>query len=339
MKLFFYAFFIIASSSGIYTYAPVTRQAISSLDSSRTYAYQVHIKSLFFGLDTLNPGRIEVPFRLSGGLILIDGQINKENGRFIFDSGASNLIINAKYLQSKKQAARAGKGITGQVRDVQVSMVEQVRWNEFKLEQVKLEAFDMSHIEQLRQEKILGLLGFHLFKDYEVVLDYKSSKLIMYQLNRWGQRVYRDSLYQPPKYIIPFSMQGHVPIIKAQIGKFALLFGLDTGAETSILDSRVNAKVLAHFKIQKRGILRGAGQDRLEILHGKLLDLKIKDLAFPPLPMILGSMKSLNKAYDSHLDGVLGFHFLMYKKTAINFIKQEVYMWEDEKPQSAYTKN
>ncbi|MEO1654393.1 MAG: retropepsin-like aspartic protease, partial [Bacteroidota bacterium] len=186
---------------------------------------------------------------------------------------------------------------------------------------------DLSHLEKVREEKILGLIGFQLFKNYEVFLDYFSSRLILYKLNKLGLRLATQMGTNQVLARFPLKMQGHLATVEARIANHKLRFGIDTGAETNILDIASRGKVLQHFQILKRAVLQGTDGRRVEVLKGKVNHFRIADVAYPRLEAILTTMKGLNRGYGTDLDGVLGFHFLSRYPSSINFIKKEMIIW------------
>lgn len=270
---------------------------------------------------------VEIPFRLSGNLILVDAEINGVQGRFILDSGAPDLLLNSSYLRSSKIRGKlSAQGVTGSVEKVSVEFVKHFKWHQHELKNVKVEAFDMGHIEQVRNEKILGLIGFKFFEAYEILLDYQHSRVILYKLNRSGEPIVSREL--APDHTIPFRMKGHIAVVKAKVAGQALDFGIDTGAEMNVLDIRSKDKVLKHFQILSRGILNGNGNQKMEILTGKIKNLEINGIPYPKIRAVLTSMEGLNRAYDAQLDGIFGFYFLIRRKTAINYQQRKMYLWE-----------
>ncbi|MDX2302542.1 MAG: hypothetical protein NW226_07055 [Microscillaceae bacterium] len=289
----------------------------------------ITFKVSLYSYQGLDPNILEVPFRLSGNLMLVEAELNDKKGFFIFDSGAPELIVNAKYLPNHRfNEEREATGVTGDIAQVRLQTIEQFKWQEYSLQKTRIKAIDMSHIERVRNEEILGLIGFELFKDFEVLLDFKISKIFLYKLDRSGEKLSLREDDKTPDHQASFTLADHVPILRLTLGENTLDFGLDTGAEMNILDIRSKSKVLSYFTIKKRGLLYGNGQDQIEILMGEISGLELEKVKFPNLKAMLADLRHLNKAYGVKLDGVLGYHFLIQFKLALNFVKKEIYLWK-----------
>jgi len=279
-----------------------------------------------------DPNILEVPFRLSGNLILVEAEVNDKKGFFIFDSGAPDLIINSRYLpkppRSSLRSTRTAAGVTGKIAEVRLQRIEKFTWQEYELHKTTVKSIDLSHIEQVRNEEILGLIGFELFKAFEIQFDLRNSRLLLFKLNRSGETLAQLPTNRKPDHQVSFMMGGHVPILKLEFGSHKLDFGLDTGAEMNILDIRAKRKVLQYFRIKKRGKLHGNGKGQLEVLMGEMTGMKLNGVQFPDTRAILADLSHMNKAYNLNLEGVLGYHFLIHYKTSINFVKRKIYLWQ-----------
>lgn len=286
--------------------------------------FQIELTALF----SEDADFLEIPIRLSGNLILLEARVNGKKGQFIFDSGAPDLIINDKYFQDSRiiQQSKA-QGVGGRIAEVNFRAINHFAWKGSESKKFSVQCIDLSHLEKVRREKIMGLIGFQLFKKYEILLDYFSSRLILYKLNKFGQRLYQKTSSEQVLASYPLKMIGHLATLEARIAQHKLRFGIDTGAETNILDIGSRPRVLQHFRILKRAVLQGNDQRKVEVLKGKIQNFKIGQTAYPQLDGILTSMKNLNRGYGTDLDGVLGFHFLSRYPSSINFIKKEFTIW------------
>ncbi|MCU0447874.1 MAG: retroviral-like aspartic protease family protein [Microscillaceae bacterium] len=308
-----------------------TQIAYLPTDTLQKYADQSRFKVVFSNLIDTDSEVTTIPFRLSGNLILVEAELNQQNGWFIFDSGAPDLKLNSFYLQNNYTTdSRAAGGITGNVTNISLQTIAKFKWHQLERKNVAIESFDLHHIESIKQEKILGLIGYALFKDFEVLFDYKKSELVLYKLDAEGNRLTQLASEAEPQHQITFEMRRHVPIIKGKIGKQLYTFALDTGAELNVFDMRWANRVNAYFQITRRMVLRGNGQAEVEAFSGKLSEMQVGYLRFNQMRTVLTNLSEMNKAYNTDVDGILGFEFLSRRKTAINFIKQVLYMWENE---------
>jgi hypothetical protein len=290
-----------------------------------------HIEIKILSSKNQTPHIAEIPFTMSGNLVLVEAEVNGQKGFFILDSGAPGLKINTvhcKPINANSLSENENAGITGEVGQVFLQTIRKFAWNHILIKNVQVESFDLSHVESAKQHKILGLIGYEIFKDYEMLLDYKAFQIVLYELNQNGDRLASRSIDTPPTDTTSFKLVGHIPVLKVKIDAFQLRFGLDTGAELNVLSVGINSKVLQHFKITKRFFLNGNGKEKLEVLGGKIPLVSVGKVNYTNMRAILTDMSKMNKAYGLTLDGILGYEFLYRNQTSINFRKQILYIWQ-----------
>lgn len=312
-------------------FIPTAKRSLSVLTDSLKNGRVIYRIQISSGYDA-DSSVFEIPFLLVGNLIAIEAELNEKKGLFILDSGAPDLKINAVHFpNSGLEKQSLAKGITGEVASVSMFTVDKFIWSEILLEDVAVDAFDLSHIEKVKNFQVLGLIGYKVFKDYQMMINYKNSKLVFYKLDDKGEVLRWRYFDTQPDASIPFTLVGHLPILKIQIDKYQLRFGLDTGAETNVIDIRNSPKMIKQLQILKRSVLHGNGGRQIEVLQGKIPLLKVENMEYHGMRMVLTNLENMNKAFHTELDGILGFDFLNYRKTAINYKKKELYLWENKK--------
>ncbi|MEL7123088.1 MAG: hypothetical protein AAFO07_26800, partial [Bacteroidota bacterium] len=191
---------------------------------------------------------------------------------------------------------------------------------------------NLSHLESKRNTRVVGILGYDVFKDYEIFLDYPFRQLVLSKLDRKGERLDADAYGEIPIDSIDFKMARHGILIEAQVQGIPMRFNLDSGAELNLLDRKVNRKVLDNFKILKRVVLMGAGNREIETLAGILSGVKCGKQPAGSMRTLLASMDDLNRTFGTRLDGVMGFEFLRPRRTLINYKKKKLYFFDMVKP-------
>lgn len=282
-------------------------------------------KILFVG-EAQTPNIIRIPFSLSGSLVIVMAVIEKDTGQYIFDSGATRLILNSKYYKptSESYSAKATAGVTGGVGSVGNLKVGRFQLDNLIGENINAETIDLGHIESRKKFRLAGLIGYAVFADFEVILDYQVGQILLVRTDKDGARLepLQDEEYQEARSY-PILLSEHIAKVELTFGNKKQLFGLDTGAEQNLLDHFTNAKFLKeNFKILRRVKLKGTGPGTVEVLSGLLMNASMGEDSYEPMLTLLTDMTSINTAYNTQLDGVLGYEFLKQKATSVNYKKR-----------------
>lgn len=183
---------------------------------------------------------------------------------------------------------------------------------------------NLGHIENRRAVKILGLFGFALLKNFEIIIDVQNSQLQIYKTDATGNRIGRKNSTFTADYIQKFELQNNILMLKGSIGGKRLKFCLDSGAETNVIDNNSPKDVLKTITITKRTQVRGTGSTVNEVLYGKMSDFKLDQIQLDNMETIIVNLGDMSEAYNTHIDGMLGYNFLSQGLFCINFTKKEL---------------
>jgi hypothetical protein len=162
---------------------------------------------------------ITIPFKSASNLIIIPVTINDSDTlNFILDTGVKHPIItelpfvnklNLNYMMPVPiQGLGDGYELTAyRSSGNNLKMAGMTAWNQ-EVQMIIDENFQISHMLGL---PVHGLIGFNLFKDYIVKIDYPNEKLILYRPEHYK---YRD---RNKDIILPLHMEGHKPFVRTTI--------------------------------------------------------------------------------------------------------------------------
>lgn len=269
-----------------------------------------------------------IPLKRAGNLILIDAVVDSLEGNLIFDSGSSQLLLNAVYFRNRKNAGmqRSG-GITGKLGPVGKAVVNNMWMADLQYSSLPADVADLGHIEQLRNARILGLFGFNLFDGYEVVLDLENSLLELYALDMNGSRT-GNSAAGSYGVELPLKRHAGVLFIEARMAGRRGLYCIDTGAETNVLSNELPSKMLSSLTVLRRIRLRGTGTQGAEALLCVMNDFSMSKHDLSGMQTLITNLRHMKNAYGIEFDGMLGcdflekgvFHFnLASNKLGVNF--------------------
>lgn len=269
-----------------------------------------------------NPNKtyVSAPFELIGGMIYIKGEMNGEQGDFIFDTGAPFMIIN-KVLESENTVKATGISSDFTAQNVKI---EAFHWANIKHQAVEAVAIDMSHFEAASQRNVLGLIGYEVIKDYEVFINYNTQTIQLFPSH--GNELHRNF---EPVSTLRFNIQNHIPVVTAKIGNQKLRFGLDTGAEVNLLNAALKAEI---DPLQINGLKTEEIQGVDKVVHPVLATLITNTVVgehdFEHMKYLFTDMSHLQSEDGFAIDGLLGFPFFSKYKMSINYRKGKIYFWE-----------
>jgi len=274
-----------------------------------------------------------IPFSRAGNLIIIRAKVDTMEGNFIFDTGAPTLVLNTTYFRD--YPATGGDtdeqgGITGAVASGGHTTVSSLTFGAVKYRGVEADRISLGHLESSKGIKILGMLGMQLFKQFELIIAYEKSIIYIYLISRKDPADYKsDLLKDESKYITSsVDLVENKLITSAFMSGKKLSFIIDTGAESNVIDSRLPNKVFENIIINRRVMLTGTGNKKIEALSGNVNKMTIGNQDINNLPVIVTNLKKLCISYARCLDGMLGFDFLSQQKIGFNFVKRKMYIWK-----------
>lgn len=284
----------------------------------------------------LTPNIIRIPFTLTGTLITVRARLDSLEGNFFFDTGASGLLLNYRYCTKKKGlSTEMGGGVTGKVKVLGAAKVDTFQLDNLRLTEVQGSWIDMAHIELSKKTALIGIIGFQVFKGFEVLFDYEASRLVLIRTDAKGNLL--EALpnweYQPLGNF-PVVIAGHVAIIRLQFeGKKGLSFALDSGAEQNLLSVYSGKRFLkSHFEIRKRVKLNGTGKESIEVMSGVLQHASLDTFPIRAMNTLLINMSEMNATYQTNVDGILGYEFLSQRPVSINYIKKRLSIYAKSRP-------
>jgi hypothetical protein len=274
------------------------------------------------------PSLMELPFVLKNRLIFVNAEANGQKGLFVVDSGAPRLVLNQVYFKPDEKVNTVSnvQGVGGTIGNINVEKVTKFKWNEFEMADFEAISMNLAHLEKSTEAKILGLIGFEQLSRFEAIFDYKAKKLILINTDSDGNKM-AEAKMSAPKVQIPFELLGHIPVLAGKIGDQTLRLGLDTGANTNLLDSALFEPLKTHFRLKKSEILRGADSNSKSAQKGEVDDILIGNRSYKKMNTVFSDISHLNKPAQPSLSGLLGYEFLSRQVTGINFKKKKLYIW------------
>lgn len=265
-----------------------------------------------------------IPLKRAGLLFLIEATVDGEHGNLVFDTGANGLVLNSTYFRNYVKTHRAASaGITGAVGSSEQISVGKIEFADLSYKNLRADLANLGHIENRRGVKILGLVGFGMMRNLEIIIDPVNSELKLFRIDKTGKRFGGKTSGFKPDYSQKIESNSNILFLKAMIGGKLLNFCFDTGAETNALGSDSNKKIMSTVTITRRTTLKGAGAAGTEVFFGRMNDFTMGDRKLASMETIITNLDHLDEAYGTQIDGMLGYSFIKQGIICVNFVSKQ----------------
>jgi len=274
-----------------------------------------------------NLNTIYIPFTLVGHLMIVEAQADGRKGNFIVDTGSERLLLNKEYLPEllpgKPITAIGNTGILSGTEE----HVDSLYLDQLYITDLIAHVVDLNHIEIKKNTKVLGILGYNVFRQFELFIDSPNARIVLSRVDKNGKRLDPALPWEIPYDSMSFVLKKHLIVLNTMVNGVRLEMILDSGAELNLIDHKVNRKVLDHFTVIKRVNLIGAGKKQVEVLAGVLNEVKCGNQSTKRMNTLLTSLLEINTSFGINVQGVLGYEFLSKRRTLINYQKQKIYFY------------
>jgi hypothetical protein len=261
---------------------------------------------------------IAIDFKKASNLIIIPVTINESDTlNFILDTGVRFPIItelpfvnklNLNYLMPVQiQGLGEGHDLTAyRSNNNTIKMGGLTAWNQ-EVQMIIDENFQISHMLGI---PVHGLIGFNLFRDYIVKIDYSSDKLILY---RPEHHKYRD---RKKDIILPLHFDGNKPFVRTSIvtedlQEVPVKLLVDTGASDALwLSEKSDERIEVPDNHIETFLGRGLNGD-LYGIKGRLDGLWVGPLVLPKPIVAFPNSELIDQLISSNdRNGTLGAEIL-----------------------------
>lgn len=272
----------------------------------------------------LKADSVTIPLKRAGRLFLIEAKVDNQVGNLVFDTGASGLVINSTYFRDHvKWGGVASHGVTGAVGTVDQITIGKIEFADLRYKNLRADVANLGHIENRRGVKILGLIGFGMMRNLEIVIDPINSTLKLFRIDKAGNRLNSKLPGFKADYSQKIDGNSNILFLKGIIGGKELNFCFDSGAETNAISSNSNKKIMSTLTITRRAALKGAGSAGLEVLFGRMNDFNLGNQPISDMETVITNLDGLSEAYGTHIDGMLGYSFMQHGILCINFVNRQ----------------
>ena len=239
---------------------------------------------------------------IRNGFVILNASVNGQNGYYLLDSGAPGLVVNSERHRTEAAQDNWLHGVNGAIEISQLGEWT-FRWNAYSVSGKDALAVNLSYLESTLDLIVDGIVGLDVFNGYYVLIDYAHSAM----------ELWRD---MPPSSArtawveFPVEMEGHVPVVTLTRDHQQFKFGIDTGAETNLIDGTIcNAWDSGVTQVDVLNLV-GINQQKVKSAEVAVEGFTSRTLSFPETHFVMTDLTSVAEVTGVALDGILGQPFL-----------------------------
>lgn len=264
-----------------------------------------------------------LPFKKYGKLIAVEAKLNGIIKTFIIDNGSPVLVLNNAHLHkdtTKKILSNNTdlKGVGGTITGMGLEKIKSFELKDISMSEQNVTTLDLSHLEKELKKEFDGLIGYEVYKDYDLLFDYQN--YILTFIKPEYTETYLLEQYDTNNIKrIPIEMGVHIPIVVGYINNNSYAFGIDCGAESNLIDLSLKDSLKKEVRKFKKTTLDGLDKTKNNVLEGKLKSFKIEDILFENKNFVISDISHLNQSYQLKLDGLIGYEILSNQPTLLSY--------------------
>ena len=241
-----------------------------------------------------------LPMKVVKGLLLVSGEVEGKKGYFIIDSGAPDLVINTpvsdQCISKTVKASSFAKEVM-----LCTTKFNDIQWGTYKYKKRTALTLNLNHLEEYTQLPILGLLGYEVLKNKLIGFHPAQSSLFL------SDNLQKFELKRKPKIQIPFTMEGHLPIVSIELQEQNYRFVFDTGSAKNLICKKIHSglssNILTHNKIE----LQGLDQSTQIISTFSVDQILLEDYTLYNQTFLPINLNHLQQEKQLNIDGILGY--------------------------------
>ncbi len=186
------------------------------------------------GRTTLDAPLVVVPALSLGNFLLVETKWDRHGPyRFLVDTGSSATIVTpelARRYRAKNQPPEAmpqvrNRAARGGTTLMDTGVISELELDGARFEDVRVLIHDCRELSAHLGVRIDGILGFPLFRETVLTLDYTRSRLLLQP---------RSPAPLFPGVVIPFNNELRTPIIPLQLGEQSISALIDSGSDAPL---------------------------------------------------------------------------------------------------------
>lgn len=254
-------------------------------------------------------------FQTIQNLIILDAALNGQVGKYILDTGASGLVLNARQFAGKEKQPKAILTASGQTIQTSSSTIDRFRLGHLYFENLPVAHMALDQIEDRLGIELHGLIGMDVLSTTDIYIDFDQGWIVL-----------QDDLdmSNDPDIILPIKVWEQVPVLEVKMNGQSLNMAVDIGATKTLLDEAI---VKNHqLKTIDQTNLQSGNQSITVVDIVQVENMSIGHIAYNPQALSLNLSELSDNQISIH--GLIGNDFLKSRKVLISMQSKEIKIWE-----------
>lgn len=188
-----------------------------------------HRQPLRPGRTTLNAQPVQVPAENIGNFLVLQAKWDRYGPyHFIIDTGSAATVVTPNLVKRYGTASGGNVRVSsaeGDILELPSATLSRLELGEARFEDVPVLVYDLAALSAHLGIRIDGLLGFPLFRETRLTLDYPNSRVLLEPV---------DATALPPGIVVPFDDHKRIPLIKLRLGDRNLFALIDSGSDATL---------------------------------------------------------------------------------------------------------
>lgn len=182
------------------------------------------------GRTTLGSPLITLPARTIGNFIIVDAKWDRYGPyHFVIDTGSANTLVTPALVRRYGSMPSTGLHVRvasaeGDILELPIASLRRLDLGEARFEDVPVLVYDCAQLSAHLGLRIDGVLGFPLFRETRLTLDYPRSRVLLQPA---------EATTRPLGTPVPFDDSNKTPVIHAGLGNRTMTVLLDSGSDAT----------------------------------------------------------------------------------------------------------
>ena len=272
----------------------------------------------------------EIRFGVLHQLMMVQATVNHKTGYLCIDTGIKGLVLNEQLFDGIRQNV----GIVNSKGDIipSQSVFAHVELGCLTRSFPNARTANLHHIFNNDNNLVLGMIGWEIFDNKEILIDYLNAKIILFNLDIEGHRIEISDQFNSIAKSSSLHFVGQFPCIIAEVGNKKLNLILDSGATSNVICQSLYHKFKSNNVPVKKVQIRHLGGTSADLSLTKFAGLQIGHITTLPMKTLWYSLAPLNlRNGGSEIHGIIGQELFKQYQVGINFRKNEVTLYSYEK--------